>query len=147
MADSSEWAKKVAAEFKRNAEADRRKRETFVAERKFKSSSGPLLWNELREGLKEKCRAFNVEVGEDILLFEIVPDSTVKIRRREQYLDGTYDAQVNRTQFNYLPFSFSFSVKVDMATENATWFRDGRHFTSDELSGILLRAFLNYVSL
>ncbi len=146
MSNTSEWAKRTAAAMKKDRNQETLRQEALIADQRAKDSGGPILWNELRDGLKEKCAALNLEMGEDVLTFELVPNSTVSIRRNSSVLTGIYDASAHRVEFKHLTFSNIFFIKVE-SIGKCVWSNRGRDFSSDELSGRALDSFIRNIEL
>ncbi len=144
MADHSKWAKKASDDLKLRLKQQQQQQEAFVATRKLIEAEGPRLWAELRECLKQKCEAFNVEFGEERLMFEVVPSSTVRITTDNIHiLNGSYDDSNHLATFD----GTQFSVRVDQRTGRAYWsHKDSSvdQLTADQLSEMILDNFIKH---
>jgi hypothetical protein len=114
----SEWAKKLAREFKagkaQKAEEDAKLRE----EQRARKEAASNLWTEVREAFKHKAQIFNAAVGEEILLWEAASVNTFTLRRKdiEGCLNGSYQEAAYEIKIEVLGRVVPFEVALEYRT-------------------------------
>lgn len=66
----NEWAKKQVNALNQGERQKQIEAEARILEEKIKRQEGPLLWEQLRQSLRDNCAAFNLEAQSEILIFE-----------------------------------------------------------------------------
>ena len=141
----SEWAKRMAQEFKagkaRKAEEDGK----LQGEQKIRKEAASKLWTDVREAFKHKAQMFNAAVGEEILVWEAGDANTFALRRRdiEGCVKGSYQEAGYEINIEVLGRVVPFQVIFEHRTGKYCLLgAGGKPFEPDDLAETLIGEFL-----
>jgi hypothetical protein len=114
----SQWAKKMAQEFKagraRKIEEDAKLQE----EQRTRKASPSKFWTEAKEAFKAKARTFNAAVGEDILTWEGGDADSFALRRKD--IEGSVKASYSEAAYEIKIEVLGRVVPLQVALEHRT---------------------------
>jgi hypothetical protein len=114
----SEWAKRLAQEFKagkaRKAEEDAK----LLEEQRARKEAASKLWTDVRGAFKHKAQVFNAAVGQEILAWEAAGVNTFTVRRKdiEGCVKGSYQEAAFEIKIEVLGRLVPFEVVFEHRT-------------------------------
>lgn len=103
LSNMNDWAKNAADKLKAQRHAKAIADEKFVQEQRIKEARGAPLWDEVREAVRAKCDAFNLEMGETILHFRVTATPTIQVDANENSLIAEFKANQNAAKWSIVP--------------------------------------------
>ncbi len=94
------WADDAAAKWRKEDEAQRVKDARFNEQQRLKQENGHILWHEVRSQVRDSCKAFNVNAGKEVLVFDLVQNMTMQVRYdtggKNRVLNAAFDTGAGR---------------------------------------------------
>jgi hypothetical protein len=140
---NSDWARKLVSRIKNDREKKELDTKRMLEERTIKNTQGPKLWDAVKKSFQDCVALLNTELGEDLLIWEVVRSSEMRIRRKntDMVLAGTYDQSGDEILFESrflagrtikLKIQISSHGTVQLVTGNVPFIHDSNPQTIAE---------------
>ena len=116
MVNDSEWAQKAADKFREQRINKQKEKESAIEEQKLVKEQGKLLWNELRNALRDKSQQFNSAMQEKLLIFEVVQNDMLLLSRTDasMRIEGSYVESSCEVNITVRPVECHFQYKAQL---------------------------------
>lgn len=76
----SEFSERMAKKLKERAESSKLQDTKFIEAQRLKREVGPHLWAAVRSDLLAEVKALNLEMGKEVVMLEVTPNSEISLR-------------------------------------------------------------------